>query len=190
MCRSLEVRFRRETSDYYYRLLAASSPFLTGRAPCALIGSVSVFVQFVFRPRVFASSWSTAKRDQSFICTFPALGEVLHGRVSLGNPPALKQSVQVYREASLRRTGRLQQGPAGTRVSRIETAMSSSCSRSAARPAQNPLNFLARQLVWLPTARHPSYVRVWPTRGQRPAGPPPSLVAVQHHNQLSKVCVE
>jgi hypothetical protein len=32
--------------------------------------------------------------------------------LSLGNPPALKQSVLVYREASLRRTGRLRQGPA------------------------------------------------------------------------------
>src|SRR6516164_10316078 len=34
---------------------------------------------------------STAKRDQSFICTYPAFGEGLHGRLSLGNPPALKQ---------------------------------------------------------------------------------------------------
>ena len=34
-----------------------SSRFLIGRALYRLIGSVFVFVQFVFRPRVFASSW-------------------------------------------------------------------------------------------------------------------------------------
>ena len=65
-----------------------------------------------FRPRVFVVLGSTPKRGQSFICTYPALEEGLHGRVSLGDPPALKQSVQVYREEALRRTGRLWQGPA------------------------------------------------------------------------------
>ena len=49
---------------------------------------------------------STAKRDQSFICAYPAFREGLHGSLSLGNPPALKQSFLVHREASLRRTGR------------------------------------------------------------------------------------
>jgi len=121
---------------------------------CRLISRVFVFVQFVFRPEFLYRLGSTAKRDQSFICTYPALGEGLHGRLSLGNPPALKQSVLVYREASLRRTGRLRQGPAGTRVSRIETATAFSCFESPAHPRQNPFDFLARQLVRLPTARH------------------------------------
>ena len=43
---------------------------------------------------------STAKRDQSFICAYPAFREGLHGRLSLGNPPALKQSLRVYREGT------------------------------------------------------------------------------------------
>src|SRR5262249_2411756 len=102
----------------------------------------------------------------------------------------LKQSVQVYREASLRRTGRLRQGPAGTRVSRIENAMPSLCSENSARPAQNPFDVLAPQLVWLATPRHPTRVPVGPPRGPPPTGPPPGLVAVQHHNQLSKVFIE
>jgi len=60
-----------------------------------------VFVQFVFSAPSFCV-WlrSTAKRDQSFICMYPAFGEGLHGRLSLGNPPALKQSFQVYREGT------------------------------------------------------------------------------------------
>ena len=89
--------------------------------------SVRICVRAVrFRPLEFLHRLgSTAKRDQSFICAYPALREGLHGRLSLGNPPALKQSVWVHRKASLPRTGRLQQGPAGTRVSRIETAISS-----------------------------------------------------------------
>src|SRR6516225_5568802 len=57
-----------------------------------LIGSVFVLVQFGFRSPSFCVSFrSTAKRDQSFICTYPAFSEGLHGRLSLGNPPALKQ---------------------------------------------------------------------------------------------------
>jgi hypothetical protein len=95
------------------------------RALCTPVGSVYVFVQFVFGLEFLHRLGSTAKRDQSFICAYPALREGLHGRLSLGNPPALKQSVWVHREASLPRTGRLQQGPAGTRVSRIETVISS-----------------------------------------------------------------
>ena len=95
------------------------------RALCTPVGSVYVFVQFVFGLEFLHRLGSTAKRDQSFICAYPALREGLHGRLSLGNPPALKQSVWVHREASLPRTGRYQQGPAGTRVSRIETAISS-----------------------------------------------------------------
>jgi len=95
------------------------------RALCTPVGSVYVFVQFVFGLEFLHRLGSTAKRDQSFICAYPALREGLHGRLSLGNPPALKQSVWVHRKASLPRTGRLQQGPAGTRVSRIETAISS-----------------------------------------------------------------
>jgi len=99
---------------------------LTGRAQCALSRErIYISVQFVFRLRVFDRLGSTAKRDQSFICAYPALRGGLHGRLSLGNPPALKQSVWVHREAGLPRTGRYQQGPAGTRVSRIETAISS-----------------------------------------------------------------
>jgi hypothetical protein len=42
-------------------------------------------------PSFCVSFRSTAKRDQSFICAYPALREGLHGRLSLGNPPALKQ---------------------------------------------------------------------------------------------------
>ena len=54
-----------------------------------------------FRPLSFCFLFrSTAKRDQSFICTYPAFREGLHGRLSLGNPPALKQSFQVYREGT------------------------------------------------------------------------------------------
>src|SRR5215469_16757345 len=78
-----------------------SSRFLTGRALYAFIGSVFVFatVRF-FGPSFCVSLRSTAKRDQSFICAYPAFREGLHGRLSLGNPPALKQSVQVYREGT------------------------------------------------------------------------------------------
>src|SRR6266536_2708942 len=36
---------------------------------------------------------STAKRDQSFICAYRT-SEGRHGRLSLGNPPALKQQKQ------------------------------------------------------------------------------------------------
>jgi hypothetical protein len=77
-------------------------------------------------PSFCVSFRSTAKRDQSFICAYPALREGLHGRLSLGNPPALKQCFRVYREGtpSPAQAG-FQQGPAGTRVSRIETAISS-----------------------------------------------------------------
>ena len=58
-------------------------------------------VQLLFSAPSFCFSFrSTAKRDQSFICTYPAFGEGLHGRLSLGNPPALKQSFQVYREGT------------------------------------------------------------------------------------------
>ena len=89
-------------------------------APCSAISEAYLyFCSSFFGPEFLHRLGSTAKRDQSFICTYPALGEGFYGRLSLGNPPALKQSVQVYREASLRRTGRLRQGPAGTRVSRI-----------------------------------------------------------------------
>ena len=76
------------------------------RALCTPVGSVYVFVQFVFGLEFLHRLGSTAKRDQSFICAYPALREGLHGRLSLGNPPALKQSVWVHREASLPRTGR------------------------------------------------------------------------------------
>src|SRR5262249_794662 len=68
--------------------------FLTGRALRTCIESVfvcscsSVFSAPSFWHRV----GSTAKRDQSFICAYPAFREGLHGRLSLGNPPALKQS--------------------------------------------------------------------------------------------------
>src|SRR5918995_717803 len=67
-----------------------SSRFLTGRVPCApyreriCIRAVR-FSAFEFLHRL----GSTAKRDQSFICASPALREGLHGRLSLGNPPAL-----------------------------------------------------------------------------------------------------
>ena len=95
-------------------------------APCSAISEAYLyFCSSFFGPEFLHRLGSTAKRDQSFICTYPALGEGFYGRLSLGNPPALKQSVQVYREASLRCTGRLRQGPAGTRVSRIETVMPS-----------------------------------------------------------------
>ena len=78
------------------------------RALCTLVGSVYVFVQFVFGLEFLHRLGSTVKRDQSFICAYLVLREGLHGRLSLGNPPALKQSVWVHREASLRRTGRYQ----------------------------------------------------------------------------------
>jgi hypothetical protein len=45
----------------------------------------------LFGPEFSVSFRSTAKRDQSFICAYPAFSEGLHGRLSLGNPPALKQ---------------------------------------------------------------------------------------------------
>jgi hypothetical protein len=51
-------------------------------------------------PSFCVSFRSTAKRDQSFICAYPALREGLHGRLSLGNPPALKQCFRVYREGT------------------------------------------------------------------------------------------
>jgi hypothetical protein len=137
-----------------------SSRFLIGARPVPISESVFVFGSSFFGPSFCIVCGSTAKRDQSFICTYPALREGLYGRLSLGNPPALKQSVQVYREASLRRTGRLRQGPAGTRVSRIETVTPSSRSSSAA--AQNPFDRLTGQLVWLPTRRHPSDERIRP----------------------------
>ena len=74
-----------------------------GRVPepvCTLIGSVFVFVQFVCSaPSFCVSLRSTAKRDQSFICAYPGF-RGLHGRLSLGNPPALKQCLQVYREGT------------------------------------------------------------------------------------------
>src|SRR5262245_59281608 len=62
--------------------------------PFRLLSGVCLYlVQFVFSAPSFCV-WlrSTAKRDQSFICTYPAFSEGLHGRLSLGNPPALKQS--------------------------------------------------------------------------------------------------
>src|SRR5215831_11057980 len=44
-----------------------------------------------FGPEFCFSFRSTAKRDQSFICTYPAWRPGFHGRLSLGNPPASKQ---------------------------------------------------------------------------------------------------
>jgi hypothetical protein len=113
------------------------------RNPVSPFVSVVVFVQLVFRPEFFTSSGSTAKRDQSFICTSPALGEGLHGRLSLGNPPALKQSVQVYREGT-------SVAQAGYGKDRRELALAESklqshrlCCSSAAGAAQNPFDVLA-----------------------------------------------
>jgi hypothetical protein len=109
-------------------------------------------------PSFCVSFRSTAKRDQSFICAYPALREGLHGRLSLGNPPALKQCFRVYREGtpSPAQAG-FQQGPAGTRVSRIETAISSHAPGASLTGAHHPSDFLIRQLVRLPTDRHPHY---------------------------------
>jgi hypothetical protein len=78
-----------------------SSRFLMRRALYASYRERILYLQqFVFRPRVFfVSLRSTAKRDQSFICAYPAFREGLHGRLSLGNPPALKQCFRVYRES-------------------------------------------------------------------------------------------
>src|SRR6516162_26229 len=71
-----------------------SSRFLKGRGPVRLLsGAYFVLVQFGFFSAPSFCVWlrSTAKRDQSFIFTYPAFSEGLHGRLSLGNPPALKQ---------------------------------------------------------------------------------------------------
>src|SRR5215469_981909 len=77
-----------------------SSRFLTGRARYGSYRERILYLQqFVFSaPSFCVSLRSTAKRDQSFICAYPAFREGLHGRLSLGNPPALKQCLRVYRE--------------------------------------------------------------------------------------------
>src|SRR6516162_6036452 len=76
-----------------------SSRFLTGRALYASHRErICICTVRFSAPSFSVSLRSTAKRDQSFICAYPAFREGLHGRLSLGNPPALKQCFRVYRE--------------------------------------------------------------------------------------------
>ena len=122
-----------------------SSRFLTGRALYASYWERICITQFVFSaPSFCVSLRSTAKRDQSFICAYPA-SEGLHRRLSLGNPPALKQSFRVYREGlpSLAQAGYSKDRR--DLASRIETVMPSSCSGSVAGSAHHPSDFLTRQ---------------------------------------------
>ncbi len=74
-------------------------PYLSG----AYLYSPSSF----FGPEFLASFLgSTAKRDQSFIRTYPGFREGLHGSLSLGNPPALKQSLRcIGRQACVAQAG-------------------------------------------------------------------------------------
>jgi len=89
-------------------------------SPGALSESVFVFRQSLLLASSFCI-WSsaTAKRDQSFICAYPPLLGPSR-KIKFGNPPASKQQHSDASGESLSvAQSRDQQGPAGTRISRI-----------------------------------------------------------------------
>jgi len=144
-----------------------------------------VFVQFVSSAPSFCV-WlrSTAKCDQSFICTYPAFREGLHGRLSWGNPPALKQSFQVYREGtpSLAQAGhckdRRELALAESKLSCHPQAPGASLARRRIRPISSldswsgcrPLGISAMESETFPRNRAAS---CWLAR--RPASSPSSI---------------